>query len=177
MQVDSGEFVFDFLLKAIERGEIALMRAPPDDYAAHGGEPGLSWDKQRFTDSLSIWTAEQVSSMMRDRRETLEFCLEQFNSTYRGMEESKISQSLGTDLFNDLLSMRRQAVIMKKYRRFVILKAPNDRTSPDENVVSRIFSSLQVTNRHQLECFTVAAFDFRDDFLLHQPSYLVSKTS
>ena len=106
----------DFLI-AIDDGAISLVRAPSTE-----GHPE--------------WLHDQVVSQFRSCRETLEFCLQEFTSTYGDVAESEYASRLASEIVEDFTAMRIQPSIMRVYRRFVILKQSHDVTPADHHSVS-----------------------------------------
>ncbi|KAI3617027.1 hypothetical protein WG66_004157 [Moniliophthora roreri] len=131
---DEGHFPFLFLLDAIDNGFFGLLRAPPQPQ-----------DEREPTDQ---WIGAQIDQVIRDPRDTLEFCLAEFSSKYDNVPVEKWKVILEEEISNDLKQMQIQPGLMEEYRRFVILC--------DEE--------REDTDLHGLEWVTPYSFEFRDDF-------------
>ncbi|KAK7465817.1 hypothetical protein VKT23_005788 [Stygiomarasmius scandens] len=98
-----GNFPYEPFLEAIENGELALIRAPRPDT-----EP-------------AAWVQAQVESLLRDRQEILEFCL-----------ESDIESNPLEDILQDLSVLHVQPSIISSYRRFIVLVDEAELSCSDE---------------------------------------------
>jgi hypothetical protein len=101
-EYDKGNFVFEPFLEAAEQ-DLALIRTPSREDA-------------------DGWISEQVESLLRDRRDILEFCLSQIevNSRYSTISGAS-HRVLEDEIFEDLSRLHIQPSIMADYRRFVVL--------------------------------------------------------
>ncbi|EEB95602.1 hypothetical protein MPER_05400 [Moniliophthora perniciosa FA553] len=131
---EEGCFPFLFLLDAIDNGLFGLLRAPPQPK-----------DEQEPTNQ---WIGAQIDHVVRDQRDTLEFCLAEFSSKYANVPVEKWKVTLEEEISSDLRQMQIQPGLMEEYRRFVILC--------DED--------MEDTNLHGLEWVTPRFFEFHDDF-------------
>ncbi|KAJ7666449.1 hypothetical protein B0H17DRAFT_1089829 [Mycena rosella] len=103
-----GVFVFDLLLRAIDDGEVSVLRAPPlDRYPLKDSDPAEDWLRDH-------WVTRPLGP-----RRVLESCMDAFTPTeWASAIESEISE--------DLDLMQRQPDIMKHYRRYVVIRAESD---------------------------------------------------
>ncbi|KAL0066001.1 hypothetical protein AAF712_006991 [Marasmius tenuissimus] len=145
---DNGQFAYQFLLDAIHEGDIGLFRCPPtvtnvttthwrptDDHAdtlsvldRHNQDSS----KTDWRDPRSDWLVDQMDIVFRERRETLEFCLEEFQRLYGHIPPTKWDILLQNEIAEDLGRIQLQPGIMREYRRYVVLKGEEERAPNDE---------------------------------------------
>ncbi|KAK7467474.1 hypothetical protein VKT23_004527 [Stygiomarasmius scandens] len=141
---DRGQFVFRFLLTAIDEGKIALMRAPPQRHTCipstipRDTVPRKLEDWKEFSSDLlrqgqlewksdtDDWVMAQTESIIRSPRDILEYCINEFQVKYANVSESQWHSTLEREISADLEMMQIQPAIMHEYRRFVVLKAERD---------------------------------------------------
>ncbi|KAF5368509.1 hypothetical protein D9758_002344 [Tetrapyrgos nigripes] len=106
-EYDKGNFIFDPFLEAIEQ-DLALVHTPPQADAGN-------------------WISEQLESLLRDRRDTLEYCLSEVEADPRySMISGASHRVLEDDMFDDISRLHIQPRIMSDYRRFVVLVDAKD---------------------------------------------------
>ncbi|KAK1227265.1 hypothetical protein PQX77_009752 [Marasmius sp. AFHP31] len=145
---DNGQFAYQFLLDAIHEGDIGLFRCPPtntnvtsthwrptDDHTdtlsildRHNQDPS----RADWRDPRSDWLEDQMDIIFRERRETLKFCLEEFQRLYSHMPPTKWDLLLQNEVAEDLGRIQLQPGIMREYRRYVVLKGEEERSPNDE---------------------------------------------
>ncbi|KAF7339742.1 Chromo domain-containing protein [Mycena sanguinolenta] len=110
------EFVFDRLLKAIDDGELSVLRAPP-----------LEQNATRTTDPATEWLREHWINRPLSSRHMLEFCLSAFSAKYSNIPKAEWTAAVEAEISEDLGLMQMQPNIMKQYRRYVVIKAETDK--------------------------------------------------
>jgi len=68
---------------------------------------------------------EQNDTVFRDARETLEFCIKDFEGRYGHLKEEEWIKAVEDQMVNDMRDMQIQPVIMDNYRRMVVLQGPS----------------------------------------------------
>ncbi|KAF5364934.1 hypothetical protein D9758_008088 [Tetrapyrgos nigripes] len=101
-EFDNGTFIFNSLLSDIDNGILGLLRAPAFE-------------------NRDDWVLEQADSVLRDPRDTLEYCLQDFERRYDHIPESEWIAAVELELTGDLRKMHVQPIIMDNYRRMVVL--------------------------------------------------------
>jgi hypothetical protein len=120
--VYSGDFANHNLLNLIEDGKISLLRAPP-----------LQRSALEHDDPIIEWASLQMRLIPLQTRSILEACLTE-------MERSNIgSAGIETEISRDIRLMQVQPKIMDEYRRYVVIKGPNDNMNWDKDGVSLSF--------------------------------------
>ncbi|THU98782.1 hypothetical protein K435DRAFT_964759 [Dendrothele bispora CBS 962.96] len=104
---DRGHFLFESILSTIDDGKFALTRSPPPANDRLQSEQ---------------WIAEQSNSVLRDPRETLEFCIEEFESQYGHLQEDEWLKAVEDQISSEMRQMQIQPTIMNGYRRMVVLQ-------------------------------------------------------
>ncbi|KAJ7293251.1 hypothetical protein C8J57DRAFT_1268515 [Mycena rebaudengoi] len=112
---DRGVFVFELLLKAIDDGEVSLLRAPP-----LGRNPTLN------SDPMAAWMRDHWVTRPLGPRRILELCVNTFSAKYSNVPSTRWSSMVEAEISEDLSLMQIQPHIMKQYRRFVVIKAGTD---------------------------------------------------
>ncbi|KAJ7630621.1 hypothetical protein FB45DRAFT_916103 [Roridomyces roridus] len=107
---DNGSFVFDLILKAIDEGEVSLLRAP---------------------DSDPQWLQEHSYGRPHTQRGILEYCINTFNAKCSKMDESQWNTTVEAEISKDLNMMQQQPVIMDNYRRYVVITGDNTSSPAD----------------------------------------------
>ncbi|KAF9268402.1 hypothetical protein L218DRAFT_1073705 [Marasmius fiardii PR-910] len=145
---DRDDFAYQFLLDAIYEGEVGLLRYPPpvsnvttthwmstDEH----GDPVIydrhrkqEDDNENWRDRRSEWFSDQIDSLFRNRRQTLEFCLNAFQWSYGNVSPHLWDSVLVDEIGKDLKNMQIQPAIATVYRRFVVLKAEGEKDFNDE---------------------------------------------
>ncbi|KAJ7456662.1 hypothetical protein FB451DRAFT_1276767 [Mycena latifolia] len=135
---DRGVFVFELLLKAIDEGEVSLLRAPPlDRNARKDSDPAADWLRDH-------WVTRPFGP-----RRVLEFCMDAFSAKYSNVPKEQWVSAIESEISEDLDLMQRQPDIMKHYRRYVVIRAEGD-------------GSLSA-DRDGFEWITNSDFSFNDD--------------
>jgi len=138
--IDRDGFVFDRLLKAIDDGEVSVLRAPPLDRNA-----------TPTTSDQAAWLQEHWVNRPLDPRHTLEFCINSFSAKYSNIPQAQWVSAAEAEISEDLALMQVQPAIMKRYRRFIVIPADTDhRIEADKD---------------GFEWLTNSNFSFNDDFL------------
>lgn len=109
------KFPLEFLLEAIDKGNIALTRSPP-----------LEGTIVNMTEARLDWIRENWIRRPPNPRKILEFCVRAFNSKYANIQETEWESTIFREISSDLSSMQLQPVIMEEYRRFVIITSDRD---------------------------------------------------
>ncbi|KAJ6519506.1 hypothetical protein C8R45DRAFT_24277 [Mycena sanguinolenta] len=134
------EFVFDRLLKAIDDGEVSVLRAPPlGRNATRTNDPAIEWLREH-------WINRPLSS-----RHLLEFCLSAFSAKYSNIPQAEWASAVEAEVSEDLNSMQMQPNIMNQYRRYVVIKAETDKHI--------------AADKDGFEWSTSSDFSFHDEFL------------
>ncbi|KAK7064499.1 chromo domain-containing protein [Favolaschia claudopus] len=136
---DRNEFVFDRLLRAVEDGEIAVLRAPP-----------LNRNATTELDPIADWLRSNWINRPLGPRQTLERCLDAFSVKYSNMPQARWTPAIEAEISTDLDLMQRQPNIMTRYRRYIVIKAETDHPEPD---------------RDGFEWVSNSKFSFCDDFM------------
>ncbi|KAJ7597472.1 hypothetical protein C8J56DRAFT_771636 [Mycena floridula] len=123
---DNNQFVFGFLLTAINDGKIALLRAPPDGRNPQSLHDSVSWQDQEFTDKLADFKEELVISQFRTPRQMIQFCVDEFSSKHGTKPREEWTFAVRDEMITDMLTMQIQPAVMKQYRRFVFLHADRE---------------------------------------------------
>ncbi|TFK40949.1 hypothetical protein BDQ12DRAFT_678640 [Crucibulum laeve] len=144
--LESGEFRYRNLLMAIERGEVALLHAPPSPL------------KHVKPNDRKAWILAYSLCKNLNARKSLEFALDVFRVKFANLQESEWASAMVKLLLLDLSSMQRQPAIMSEHRRYVILHGEQDRKHIPVDPV----------NRYGLEWVTADKFDFKDEFFPKQ---------
>ncbi|KAJ7275361.1 hypothetical protein B0H12DRAFT_254778 [Mycena haematopus] len=137
---DRGEFVFDRLLKAVDDGEVSILRAPPLDRNA-----------TRTSDPAADWLRDHWINRPLGPRHMLEFCLSAFSAKYSNIPRAEWASAIEAEISDDLSSMQMQPDIMKQYRRYVVIKAETD--------------NHLGADKDGFEWLTSSDFSFHDEFL------------
>ncbi|KAJ7785978.1 hypothetical protein B0H16DRAFT_1488782 [Mycena metata] len=112
---DRGIFVFDLLLKAIDDGEVSVLRAPPlERNATDEADPTRDWLRKH-------WINRPLGP-----RNVLEACIDAFSNKYSNIPPEQWASVVEAEITEDLDLMQRQPDIMKSYRRYVVVKAEKD---------------------------------------------------
>ncbi|KAJ7655139.1 hypothetical protein DFH06DRAFT_1329491 [Mycena polygramma] len=138
--LNRGVYVFDILLKAIDAGEVSLLRAPPLDRNA-----------TEKTDEPADWLREHWISRPLGPRHLLEYCMSAFSNKYANIPQEQWASTIEAEISEDLDSMQMQPHIMKQYRRYVVIRAESD----DHIAV----------DKDGFEWLPNPSFSFNDDFL------------
>ncbi|KAJ7102253.1 hypothetical protein B0H15DRAFT_813835 [Mycena belliarum] len=136
---DKGTFVFELLLRAIDAGEVSLVRAPPLDRSA-----------RKESDSIADWLRDHWIARPLGPRRILEFCVDDFSAKYSNVSQEQWTSAVETEIANDLDLMQQQPEIMKHHRRYVIIRAESD-----SSVIAEADGFERVTNSN---------FTFNDAF-------------
>ncbi|KAJ6574781.1 hypothetical protein B0H19DRAFT_1254435 [Mycena capillaripes] len=112
---DRGVYVFILLLKAIENGEISLLRAPP-----------LDRNPTPTSDEATHWLRDHWINRPLGSRNLLKYCIDVFTLKYSNIPPAECASAIEAEISQDLDSMQRQPDIMKHYRRFVVIRAESD---------------------------------------------------
>lgn len=113
--IHSRVFVFERLLKAIDDGEVSLLRAPPLERSLlRKGDPCTDWLRDH-------WITRPIGP-----RHVLEFCMKAFDSKYSSVPQDQWASAVEAEISEDLDMMQRQPAIMEHYRRYVAIKAESD---------------------------------------------------
>ncbi|KAJ7139793.1 hypothetical protein C8R44DRAFT_867898 [Mycena epipterygia] len=119
---DRGVFVFELLLRAIDDGEVSVLRAPPlDRNPSLNSDPTTEWLRDH-------WIARPVG-----QRRVLEFCIGVFSAKYSNVPQAQWASAVETEISEDLNLMQMQPDIMKHYRRYVVIRAEDDVVSADKD--------------------------------------------
>ncbi|KAG7096494.1 hypothetical protein E1B28_003924 [Marasmius oreades] len=147
---DRDDFAYEFLLDAIHEGEVGLLRCPPPisnittkHWKAtdeHGDHPSTILnrhyendnDEDNWRDPRSEWFLDQIDSVFRERRETLAYCLKEFERVYGTISPQHWDTFLGKEIADDIKRMQVQPAIAREYRRYVVLKAEEEKAYDDE---------------------------------------------
>ncbi|KAJ7129997.1 hypothetical protein C8R43DRAFT_1208123 [Mycena crocata] len=135
---DRGVFVFELLLRAIQAGQVSVVRAPPlERNPSKDSNPAMDWLRDH-------WVARPVG-----QREILESCINAFSAKYSNIPQALWASDIEAEISDDLDLMQRQPDIMRDYRRYVVIRAESD------NYID--------ANRDGLEWVPNSKFDFNDD--------------
>ncbi|KAG6900161.1 hypothetical protein C0993_002090 [Termitomyces sp. T159_Od127] len=134
---DSGKFPYTRLLRAIDEGELAFISSPSSYGLQSAFSPQEEWVKRHWT------------HRPRGPRAILQASLDAFHEKYAKFGSMERESGILDDISKDLRCMRRQPVIMGKYRRYVVIHSPRVQQRSCEDA---------------LEWTSVAKFDFKDDF-------------
>ncbi|KAK0465307.1 uncharacterized protein EV420DRAFT_951890 [Desarmillaria tabescens] len=158
---DKGQFLYDFLLTAIDEGKISFMCSPPiNSHPVCPTEPFKTkpFSERRFEEPIHDWLLDQALIIAAGPREILEYSIREFKTKYGNQSEDLYPSLIQTDLSQDLWLMQQQPVIMDRYRRFVALKSELEKP-PDQNGV---------------EWSTTSTFDCKDFFSKYMQRNAVS---
>ncbi|KAF8213405.1 hypothetical protein K438DRAFT_1803927 [Mycena galopus ATCC 62051] len=137
---DRDEFVFDRLLRAIDDGEVSVLRAPP-----------LERNATRSNDPAADWLREHWINRPPGPRQMLESCLSAFSAKYSNTPRAGWASAVEAEVSADLDLMQVQPDIMKQYRRYVVIKAETD--------------SHLAGDKDGFEWLSSSTFSFCDEFL------------
>ncbi|KAF7339929.1 Chromo domain-containing protein [Mycena venus] len=137
---DRDEFVFDRLLKAIDDGEVSVLRAPLLDRNA-----------TRTSDPATDWLRDHWINRPLGPRQVLESSMNAFSAKYSNIPQPQWASAIEAEISADLDLMQMQPDIMNQYRRYVVIKAETD------NHIE--------ADRDGFEWLTNSTFSFDDNFL------------
>lgn len=100
----------NFILQAIEDGEVAMLQAPPENFTP-----------TNITSSHSQWLAKYFSFASPRRRDALIAGITAFLANDRLSKSIDRATTMGEEIISDMLRMHRQPMIMNNYRRYVII--------------------------------------------------------
>lgn len=107
-----SEFLYSYLLEAIESGQIALIEAPPDGKHCYG-EPA--------SDRRTRWFQDYLSGLPPSNDEALALASAAFHSKTANIPERQWDSLVEREVAEDLARMQRQPAFIKDYRRYVVL--------------------------------------------------------
>ncbi|KAK0456325.1 hypothetical protein EV421DRAFT_48834 [Armillaria borealis] len=148
---DKGEFLYDFLLTAIDEGKVSFMCSPPtSSHPVCPTEPFKTkpFSERRFEEPVHEWLLDQALIIAAGPRQILEYSIREFRAKYANKSEDLYPTLVQADLSHDLWLMQQQPVIMDRYRRFVALKGELEKSS----------------DRNGVEWSTTSTFDYKDNF-------------
>ena len=135
----SGEFFFERLLRLIDEGKLALLRAPPTGPAAvkqpHKADPTTEWQQ---------WV---LSLPCSSQREIMEKCTQLLETRFSKVSDKNLPHEILAEVLYDLRQMQLQPTIMDNYRRFVVMtEGRNDLLEADgvsRGILLRILSLIE----------------------------------
>lgn len=133
LNMDSGGFIYEDLLKMIRNGTLSLLPQPPF----------LPNDFKGITD----WASSQLRILTLDERGILGLCLRNFTKEYADLDEEKWPSAVKEEVLSSLSSMQVQPSIMKNYRRFVVLRGRLEYEGKEDK---KDFETRGVSNVFQL---------------------------
>ncbi|KAK0505945.1 hypothetical protein EDD18DRAFT_1121334 [Armillaria luteobubalina] len=148
---DKGEFLYDYLLTAIDEGKVSFMCSPPtSSHPVCPTEPFKTkpFSERHFEEPVHEWLLDQALVITAGPRQILEYSIREFRAKYANKSEDLYPTLIQADLSHDLWLMQQQPVIMDRYRRFVALKGELEKTS----------------ERYGVEWSTTSTFDYKDNF-------------
>lgn len=116
-----GEFLYNFLLTAIDDGKIGLFQTPPaldnstDQTSCH------------YTNDIHMeWIFLQAQTIGLTPREILNLCIDEFECLFQDRDRNEINYSsileMEVQVSQDLTRLQINPAIMQHYRRFVVLR-------------------------------------------------------
>jgi len=99
------------ILKAIEEGAVALLRAPPEFLT-----------ESRDPDAREAWISQHLAFRAPSQRQALEMGIKAFLADPK-LSSKESPKELEKLICQDILSMQRQPAIMKNYRRYIVVDA------------------------------------------------------
>lgn len=102
-----------YLPKAVTKGRLSLMHAPPD-WTGNSKEKNLAWADELY--SRSPQTIQEI----------LEATFNSFKAKYANIPEPQQLSKINSEICLDLVSMQHQLAIMTRYRRYVVIRAPGE---------------------------------------------------
>lgn len=124
-------FPFPYLLRAISRGEIAMLQAPPerkDQFGAH--------------DQRQAWLRQQIHAGPLSEADALARGCAAFHSEFANLPEQRWDNKVEMEVLRDLRRMQYQPALVTSYRRFVVLTGSKDaqkRSGPVESMLPSQF--------------------------------------
>ncbi|KAJ7462715.1 hypothetical protein B0H11DRAFT_2053966 [Mycena galericulata] len=137
---DTGVYIFELLLRAIDDGEVSLLQSPP-----------LGRNPSSESDKTEEWLRDHWTNRPLGQRRILEYCMNAFSTKYANVPETEWATAVQAEISEDLDLMQRQPIIMEHYRRYVVIKAESD-DGPK-------------VGKHGFEWVTNSKFSFNDNFL------------
>ncbi|RXW19417.1 hypothetical protein EST38_g6445 [Candolleomyces aberdarensis] len=107
-----GEYLYSYLLKAIESGQIALIEAPPDGKHCYG---------QPAFDRRLRWFEDYISGLPPSNDEALSLARAAFHSKTANVPEAQWRFLMEREVAEDLARMQRQPAFISDYRRYVVI--------------------------------------------------------
>ncbi|KAK0473231.1 hypothetical protein IW261DRAFT_1505036 [Armillaria novae-zelandiae] len=148
---DKGDFLYDYLLTAIDEGKVSFMCSPPtSSHPVCPTEPFKikPFSERRFEEPVHEWLIDQGLIIAAGPRQILEHSIREFRTKYANKSEDLYPTLIQADLSQDLWYMQQQPAIMDRYRRFIALKGELEKTS----------------DRYGVEWSTTSTFDYKDNF-------------
>lgn len=93
---------------------LSLLSAPPSQLLENG-EPSKRWMN---------W---QISLLNMQTRGILEFCLGTFARKYGEVPRSELAAAVEDEIKKDMFLIHIQPALVEQYRRYVVIKGPQDR--------------------------------------------------
>ncbi|KAL0950851.1 hypothetical protein HGRIS_007609 [Hohenbuehelia grisea] len=140
MAFDEGTLRSSFIFDFIEEGQVAMNEAPPSDLQLMLAQRGdLIADLLAQTD----W----------EKRDYLVEAMKRFDALYGPIPEQARMDAIKEEVVKSITAMQLQPGIMDNYRRFIIIKAPDESGFPSDI---------------GLEYMTIDDFDFKDNVFPRQ---------
>jgi hypothetical protein len=112
-------------LEAIVTGELAMITSPRDDQRPISA-----------SDLSQHWLDEFALSSLDTERAVLQHATDSFKAKYSNIQASEWTRVITGEIAADLAHMQRHPVIMKDYRRYVVLRSDQQEVSMPEDGVS-----------------------------------------
>ncbi|KAF9036485.1 hypothetical protein BDZ89DRAFT_463357 [Hymenopellis radicata] len=108
LALDNDDFVYDFVVNAIDEGKFSFGRMPT---------VGPSWTRTKSED----WLAEQAIVLSGGPRSILEHALREFDAKYANIPHSDYIRVVHDSIAEEVRLSQLHPTIMEEYRRYVVL--------------------------------------------------------